>query len=333
MAIGRLAVGAIAAGAAAASQTASITIPAGSNVVLLVRWTSNQTGNHDITSMTYNGVALTQKQSVTPSGNAIESYALFVGTTDGNAHNLVVNYSPNDSGGMDWVAYENVDQAAFDNTNFATDTTNGNITQALTSNVANCWVATLAADVDSSFTAVSGVSIYGSGQVFDSNGTVTAGSNNYTINRASGTRAWMWSMFSLAPAVSDLAPSVVDTVTITESVAMMVDDNPNVNDAVSVAESVTMMVDLNPVVGEDIAVTESVTVEVVTPTDPPTIIENITVGESVTVMIEQLVPEVHDDISVAESVTVAIAARPEGVTHLRSTEQQYPLMMDEDEIR
>lgn len=210
-AIARLSANTWSGGASASSQTIPITISAGSDAVLILRWTSTQTGAHDITSISYNGVSMgTPKQSVTPSGNALETYTLFLGTTDGSPHNIVINYSPNDSGTGDWSSYSNVDQTGFDNTKYISNTTNGNISDSVTVNTANSWVAIITGDVDvGAFTAVSGLTAFGAspGNKFDSNGTVSAGSYSMTINRPSGTRAWLWSVFVLKPS------SVIDNTT------------------------------------------------------------------------------------------------------------------------
>lgn len=202
-AVGRLSTGTWGPGGYSSSQTVPITISAGTEVSLFVRWTSNGTGAHDLTGITYNGTALTQRQSVTPSGNAIESWTLFAGTTDGASHNLVLTYSPNDTSTGSWAAYSGTDQSAFDNTNYTTGTSNGNITQSITVNTSGSWIISVAGDVDTgNFTAVSGVSEYGSGDVFDSNGTASVGSNSVTINRTAGTRAWLWSIWSIKPSAS-----------------------------------------------------------------------------------------------------------------------------------
>lgn len=133
-------------------------------------------------------------------------------------------------------------------------------------------------------------------------------------------------------AVGDPAPSVTDDVTVSESITMMVDENINVFDSVTVTEAITMMMDLNIDVFDGVTITESVSLEVITPTDPSAI-DNITVSEEVSMLIEQLVPSVFDAVTVSESVSLAIEAFKEGLVRLRSTEQSYPLMMDDDENR
>lgn len=130
----------------------------------------------------------------------------------------------------------------------------------------------------------------------------------------------------------DLDINVFESVTITESVTMMVDENPNVNDAITLTEAVTMMADENIDVFDAVTVTESVSLEVYTPVDP-TVFDGVSVSEDVQVVIEQLVPSVFDAVTVSESVSLVIPAAPDGLIHMRSKEQSYPLMMDEDEIR
>ena len=199
--IARLSTGTWAGGASASSQTIPITISAGSNAVLVVTWRSTQTGNHDLTSISYNGNSMgTVKQSVTPPGNALETYTLFLGTTDGSAHNIVINYSPNDSGVGTWTSYSGVDQTGFDNTNYTTGTSNGNITKSVTVNTTGSWITSVTADADvGNFTAISGLVSFGAspGNAFDSNGATSTGSQSATINRPSGTRDWLWSIFVL----------------------------------------------------------------------------------------------------------------------------------------
>ena len=202
----RLSAGSWAGGSSASSQTIPITISAGSDTILIVRWTSTQTGNHDISSITYNGTSMgAAKQSITPSGNALETYTLVLGTTDGSAHNIVINYSPNDSGTGYWSSYSGVDQTGFDNTKYISVTTSGNITDSVTVNATGSYVATITGDVDvGNFTAVSGLTAFGAspGNTFDSNGTVSAGSYSMTINRPSGSRAILWSVFVLKASAS-----------------------------------------------------------------------------------------------------------------------------------
>lgn len=191
-------------------------------------------------------------------------------------------------------------------------------------------------------------------------------------------------------------PSVNDTVTVTESITVMVSDEPNVNDQVTVTESITMMVDDNPNVFDTVTVTEVVTMEVFG--GDPNVFDTVTITESVTLLIEQLVPDVSEDVTITEAITmlmdlnidvaedvtvtdvvteisvptgasvtddvtvsesvemmvdlninvndsvtvtegvaagavITIAEARDGLIHMRSTEQDYPLMMDDNEVR
>ena len=181
-----------------------------------------------------------------------------------------------------------------------------------------------------------GVSKFGTRTLWDLNnsftGTWASGASSYW-NARSADQGSTPPKLVVEHVSGDLDISVFDAITVTEAVTMMVDENINVFDGVTVSEAVTMMMDLNINVFDDVTITESFSGEVVTPTDPPLIIENITVGESVTVHILELVPSVFDTVTITESVDLDVPAAKDGLVRLRSSEQSYPLMMDDDENR
>ena len=155
---------------------------------------------------------------------------------------------------------------------------------------------------------------------------------------------------SVTVAVTPLYISVDDSVAVAESVSVFTAPlNPNVDDSVSVAESVSVVIEqLTPSVDDTVTVGESVS-PVVTPLNisvsdtvtisetgdeslevAPALAETVTVGESVTMMMDLNVVA-SDAVTVAESVDPDMWMARAGLVHMRSTEQEYPLMMDEDE--
>lgn len=134
--------------------------------------------------------------------------------------------------------------------------------------------------------------------------------------------------------IPDLAINLGEDVTVSESI-MFETIGFSVSDDVAVAENITMDMDVNVVAGEDVAITESVSMD--SPIDLPGVSEDVAVTESVTVMID-LNPSINDAVTVTDTAAAAgtglvIAAARDGLIRMRSTEQSYPLMMDEDEVR
>jgi hypothetical protein len=130
-------------------------------------------------------------------------------------------------------------------------------------------------------------------------------------------------------------PSGTEDVTITEVVSLIIDPIvPSVSDDVTLTEVVAVEWQLEISVSDAVAVAESVSAQV--PFEPPTIADDVAVTEDVTVMVS-LDPSVNDAVTITEaggaSGPIVIAAPRSDLIHMRSTEQDYPLMMDEDEVR
>lgn len=126
------------------------------------------------------------------------------------------------------------------------------------------------------------------------------------------------------------APIIEDTVTVTEFVSILILELvPAISDDVTVTEAVTMEMSLDISVFDSVAVTESVAGEQINGFISA---DDVTVSESVTMMMDLNV-SVFDSITVTEPVTAIVAAAKDGLIRLRSSEQSYPLMMDDDENR
>jgi hypothetical protein len=191
-------------GASAASQTISYTVGSTANAFLTVTFVSNQTGSDDVTSVTYNGVAMTQQQKVTTNGNARWSYYLFIASPDGSAHNLVINYSPNDSSKGVIASWNGAKQSGLDASTNRSNTT-GPFNDAITTVADNSWTLLDLVSIDGNWTVGSGSNnVIGSGAsstaIFDSNGVIhPAGSNTMTSTNSTYSRDTLRSEMSIAP--------------------------------------------------------------------------------------------------------------------------------------
>lgn len=129
--------------------------------------------------------------------------------------------------------------------------------------------------------------------------------------------------------------SVNEAVTISESVTVTNTQlGPiNVNDAITITESINEQDNLNDIedMVETITISEAIFMAVFNGIN---VSDSITVTESVQMLI-QLDTSVIDTVTVSENLGATgpvIHAPRTNLTHMRSTEQQYPLMMDENEV-
>lgn len=149
----------------------------------------------------------------------------------------------------------------------------------------------------------------------------------------------------------DLNIDVFDDVTVTESVALeIMGEDPVATDDITITESVTLLIlEMVPSIFDDVTLTEAVTMEMsldISVFDSVTVTESVageqingfmsaddvTVSEDVQMMMDLNV-SVFDAVTVTEPVTAIVAAAKDGLIRMRSSEQSYPLMMDDDENR
>lgn len=126
--------------------------------------------------------------------------------------------------------------------------------------------------------------------------------------------------------VSDI--NVNDTVTITESVVFDFTSFISVSDSVTILESVEMSLDNAISVSDDLSITESVTLTI----DTSLIIsvsDDISITESLEVLIPTLHIDMSDSVSITESVTIYKEAENIGLSRMRGGEDTYPLGMDD----
>lgn len=134
-------------------------------------------------------------------------------------------------------------------------------------------------------------------------------------------------------AASALTVSVNDTLTITESVTMLLTSFINKSDSISITESLSMALALTMSVSDAITITESVTINNtqlggISVNDALSITENVTVTNTTLGGIS-----VSDSIGISESLTVTRTVFAYvGPANMRSDQQDWPLAMDDDTI-
>lgn len=125
-------------------------------------------------------------------------------------------------------------------------------------------------------------------------------------------------------------PIYEDSVTVTEVVTVVIEFLvPEVFDSVTATEAVTMESDLNINIFDSVTVTESVAGEQINGFMSA---DDVTASEDVQMMMDLNI-NVFDAVTVTEPVTAIVAAAKDGLIRMRSTEQSYPLMMDDDTNR
>lgn len=322
----------------AVENVASITDPhdAGSASDRALAMGGFDQGNDRVTSLTFDSLGLAQivKKSASAADTSDWIYLyLDAVSLSTSTHDIVLTRSVSDANQllMHGAVYSGVVQSNTPNaSNSAEGTAVTTLSFTLTTTIDDCWAFSGARSTAGGELGGTNFTIFTSSLFGDSNASLgAAGGKTIQCTYNLGNAALI--SMALAPSVT-VDPNVFDSVTITEAVTMMVDENPNVFDAVTLTEAVTMMMDLNIDVFDGVTITEDVSLFVFFPIDI-FVVENITVSESVTMLIDPLVPSVFDAITVTEPVTAIVFAAADGLVRLRSSEQSYPLMMDDDENR
>lgn len=204
-------------GAADGSGTQTLSYPvSGSNTALIVGVATNQAGD-TITGVTYNGVSLTRidylPDSTYPNvGGGTYCYGETGAPT--GSHSLVVSST---GGGVDVraVSYDGVSQTGFPDAH-KTDGTNGTastFTTSITTVASNDWAAVMAYSDHGALSAGTGLTLRTGGSatniaILDSNGSVAAGSNSFTVNSTSGSSSWALCDVAFAPVSTPVVSAV-----------------------------------------------------------------------------------------------------------------------------
>lgn len=191
-----------------AGNQASLTVShtcTGSNLALIVAVTTYVNAD-PITSVTYNGVPMTQISKQAVSGFGINNYQYMYGLLSPatGANNIVVNVSPNSSIDLASASYTGVKQSGLPdafNTGNATGTA---VTASVTTIADNCWVV-VGVCIGDVINSVTGGSLRnqmepaGYSAIMDNNAAKTpAGSVSVIMNLASSSGDF-WSAVSIAP--------------------------------------------------------------------------------------------------------------------------------------
>lgn len=165
----------------------------GSNRILFVSFYTG-TAYGSVSSVTYNGVAMTQINHVT--GGNEEGFLYYLVAPATGTNNVVVTIANSDSLGGSSLSYTGANQTAQPDANIAEHSTTTSPTSTLTVGANNSWaVIWLRNDTDGNSTAGTGsIARIGTGsgnnQGYDSGGEVDAGSFSMTINQAGSYENW-----------------------------------------------------------------------------------------------------------------------------------------------
>jgi hypothetical protein len=133
-----------------------------------------------VTGVTYNGAAMTLAGNVlVNSGNRIRYWILSAPTA--GTHNVVITAPGHGTIYADAITYSGCAQSGQPVATNTGQTTNTSITVAVDAGQANCWVTALARNNTGTMSASTGLAL-NSDIIYDSNGTVATGSQNYKIN-------------------------------------------------------------------------------------------------------------------------------------------------------
>lgn len=290
-----------------ASNTVAYTC-SGSNRYLMVG-TLKQSSRY-FTSVTYSGTGMTEigtKQFYTAASEYVQTWSLLNPASGSN--NIVGTDTGAGTVGIIAASYTGVDTSALDTSNIASSATATNITNTMTTTADNCWLV----------------------GYFRFAGTITAGSNttlrrsasniNMGDTNAAQTPAGSHSIAGTHNPTNDfvyiggvaikpyvdppLTISVSDTLTLTESVVMLITSFINVNDSLSITESVALNFVNIINVSDNLSITESVVV-LNTQLGGVNIFDAISLTESVVVQNTQLGNlSVSDSITISETITTS----------------------------
>lgn len=202
-------------GNSTASLTYSYTTGAGSNRLLLTCITGD-TAADDISSVTYNGVAMTQIAKVLPPANRW-SYFYYLLAPASGAHNLVITFGSIHfiiSGSADYSGVKQSAQPDASTTNTGSPVGPADLATSLTTSANNSWVTMCGGGFSGSQAQLAGTGAtrravdgsFGTWGLFDSNAVVTpAGSYSIGWHYAAGVAGQSSIVASFAPAVTAAA--------------------------------------------------------------------------------------------------------------------------------
>lgn len=178
----------------------------GSNLVLLVGVFC--TVGDICTSVTYNGVAMTQIDKIARGTEEVYMYGLVAPATGANT--VTATFSAPVISRVHAASYTGVSQTNFpDAHSTGTDATPASVTASITTVASNCWTVLMARGDDTLVASTGSTerpSAAGStSALFDSNGPLSSGSNSMSYTDALGAND-SWVMVAIAPFVS--TPSV-----------------------------------------------------------------------------------------------------------------------------
>lgn len=276
----------------------------GSNTLLIAGTTGDNSDN--LSGLTYNSVSMTLAVKLNYTADRWNYLHSLIAPTTGSNSIAVTGLTYKSLMGVSYTgcAQSSVIDTTYSQMELVPGTTS---TATMTVTASNCWL--LGGVYAPGSVAGTGGSVVrttdiGSMVLFDSNTTVGTGSQSISVTNGNFARLVLGLAFK--PVITDLAVSVSDSLTITESVTMEITSSVNVNDAVTITESVTM--DNSQLGG--ISVSDAITVtDVITGLEFVFIVsvfDAVTITESVTMDNSQLGDiNVNDAITITESITVA----------------------------
>lgn len=264
-------------------------------VLFVSAFSSNSSGASIFDSVAYNGVAMS-RMAFRVNGGSIEVW--YLNNPASGTHNIVGVVSSDQSNKLQICGSSYTGSAGFSGNEVDSQVTSvSSISKTLDTLVDNSWVGYAVMNIGGPPANTAGGVDRQSFQfnvVGDNNtaktpvGTVTeafSGSNN----------SWAWVLWEI-DAIVTRTPSVSDTVTITENVAVRVIDRPSVSDTVSLVESITMRVMYRPQVNDTVTVAENVAIQVPV---RMSVFDTVTITENITV-VRRLVFSVFDTVTITE---------------------------------
>lgn len=180
------------------SLSFSHTVGSGENRLLVANFVGDLIGgNDDITSVTYNSVAMTLAVKSSAAGSDRYTYMYYLLNPSTGANNIVINCTNShriDASAADYAGVLALDTTT---TNITANTTDTSLTTSLTTTVDNCWVILVEGGYNVGSLPSAGTNAtrraadtVGTGGIFDSNGVITpAGSYSMTTTRSSNPSA------------------------------------------------------------------------------------------------------------------------------------------------
>lgn len=209
-------------GSATGSQTRSITI-AGTDRLLVVTALSNN-GANPITGITYNGVALTKKANVRPTGATFDTDTWTLVNPSTGANDLVITASGSSVIVSCGISYNGVDQTTPVPTVAQTTGSSATMSHSITTTVADSWIyagsRTGGAQPDATGTNYVRVASNASNGVHaghTGSGIATPASTSVSVGIASS-QAWGFMLLEIAP-VGTITQALTASITAAASIA------------------------------------------------------------------------------------------------------------------